>query len=98
MSLFFIPFVNLLFTILNLYIWVVISSIIYSWLVNFSVINMSNHFVVVIGDFLFRATDPVLDPIRRCLPELGGLDLSPLVLILLIHFFQEILKAVMVSL
>ena len=65
-------------TILGLYVWVLIASAILSWLVAFNVVNTRNRAVYVIGDFLYRVTEPLLAPIRRILPNLGGLDLSPI--------------------
>ena len=85
------PFHWLIDTILELYMWVVIASVILSWLIAFNVINTRNPFVHQIGDFLYRATEPVLRPIRNLLPNLGGIDLSPLVLILLLVFVRRLL-------
>jgi YggT family protein len=78
-------------TILELYIWVVIASVILSWLVAFNVINTRNSFVHQIGEFLHRATEPALRPIRSFLPNLGGIDISPLVLILLLVFVRRLI-------
>ncbi len=85
------PFHWLIDTLLQLYIWVIIASVILSWLVAFNVINTRNAFVHQIGDFLHRATEPALRPIRNLLPNLGGIDLSPLVLILLLVFVRRLL-------
>lgn len=73
-------------TIVTLYIWVLIGNAIYSWLVAFNVVNPRNQAVAAIGDFLYRATEPVLAPIRRRLPNLGGIDISPVVLIIGLMF------------
>jgi YggT family protein len=81
----------LLDKVLELYIWVVIASVVLSWLVAFNVINTRNTFVHQVGDFLNRATEPALRPIRNVLPNLGGIDISPLVLILLLFFVQRLL-------
>lgn len=78
-------------TILDLYFWVLILSAVLSWLVAFNVVNTRNRAVYVIGDFLYRVTEPVLRPIRRVLPNMGGLDLSPIVVILLIGFIRQLL-------
>jgi YggT family protein len=78
-------------TVLEIYIWVVIASVVLSWLIAFNVINTRNSFVHQIADFLNRATDPALRPIRNVLPNLGGIDLSPLVLILLLVFIRRLL-------
>jgi YggT family protein len=78
--------------VLDLYIWLLIASAILSWLIAFNVVNTRNQFVAAIADFLYRITEPVLAPIRRMLPNLGGLDISPIVLILLIMFIQRIIS------
>ena len=76
---------------INLYIWVIIISAILSWLVAFSVVNTSNRFVFALWDFLHKVTEPALRPIRRFLPNLGGVDISPIVLILLLYFCEMVL-------
>ena len=76
---------------LQIYLWVVIAMAIFSWLVAFNVVNTRNHGVAVIGDFLFRATDPVLRPIRKRLPDLGGIDISPIILFLIIVFIRYVI-------
>ena len=68
-----------------------------SWLVAFNVLNTRNRFVYLLGDFLARITEPALRPIRRILPTLGGVDLSPLVLILLLMFVQQFLGCLYVA-
>ena len=78
-------------TVIDLYIIVILAQVVLSWLVTFNVINTRNRFVYMIGDFLHRATDPVLKPIRRVLPNLGGLDISPIVLILGLFFVRRLL-------
>ncbi len=79
-----------IYYLLNLYIYVIIGSAIYSWLVAFNVINPHNQFVRAIGQALDAVTEPVLRPIRRLLPPMSGLDLSPIVLILGIFFIQSV--------
>ena len=76
-------------TVIDMYMWIVIISVVLSWLVSFKVVNPSNRFVYIVGDFLYRATEPALKPIRRVLPNLGNLDLSPVALILLLMFAQR---------
>mgnify|MGYP002885725020 FL=1 len=76
------PFLRVVLIAIDLYMWVVVIGVVLSWLVAFNVINTSNKFVYMIGDFCHRATEPILGPIRRRLPNLGGLDISPLVVIL----------------
>ena len=76
---------------LELYIWIVIAAAIFSWLVAFNVVNTRNQFVAMIGDFLYRITEPVLRPIRNMLPNLGGIDISPVIVILVIIFIQSVI-------
>lgn len=76
---------------LQIYIWIVIAMAIFSWLVAFNVVNTRNHAVAVIGDFLYRITDPVLRPIRKRLPDMGGIDISPIVLFLIIVFIRYVI-------
>jgi YggT family protein len=77
--------------ILDIYIWLLIAAAILSWLVAFNVVNSRNQFVAMIGDFLYRITEPVLRPIRNLLPSLGGIDISPVVLILIIILLKDII-------
>jgi YggT family protein len=72
-------------TALNLYIWALIISAILSILVSFGILDTRNRLVWAVGDFFERLTEPALRPIRQFLPNLGGIDLSPLVLILLLQ-------------
>jgi len=90
-----IPIIHVISVALNLYLWCVIISAIMSWLVAFNVINTSNQFVYMIGNFLYRITEPVLRPIRRFLPNLGGIDISPVILILGIFLIQEFLRQIL---
>lgn len=83
------PFLWLVDTIITLYIWILIASAILSWLVAFNVVNTRNPIVASIGEFLYRVTEPALRPIRSVLPNLGGIDLSPVVLIILLLFLQR---------
>lgn len=83
------PFLWLVDTIITLYIWILIASAILSWLIAFSVVNTRNPIVASIGEFLYRVTEPALRPIRSVLPNLGGIDLSPVVLIILLLFLQR---------
>jgi len=83
--------VSLLYTVIQLYIYILIASAILSWLIAFNVVNMRNQVVAMIAEALWRLTEPALRPIRRFLPNLGGLDISPVVLILLLIFVQNLL-------
>ena len=81
----------LIVTVLQLYMWVIIIGAIMSWLVAFNVINTHNRFVATVMELTYRLTEPALAPIRRFLPNLGGIDISPVILILLIIFAQNLL-------
>ena len=85
------PILEVLYVALEAYMWIVIISAILSWLVAFNVINTRNQFVYTIGRALHALTDPVLRPIRRVLPNLGGIDISPIIVLLLIFFLQRML-------
>ncbi|HWK13405.1 MAG TPA: YggT family protein [Rhizobiaceae bacterium] len=74
---------------LNIYWWIIILSAVFSWLYAFNVVNPRNDFVSMIGNMLFRLTEPALRPIRRFLPDLGGIDISPIILLLIIFFLQQ---------
>ena len=86
-----VPVLNLMFTVIELYIWVVIISVALNWLVSFKVVNPSNRFVYMVGDFCHRVTEPALGRIRNMLPNLGGIDISPIALILLLVFLKDVL-------
>ena len=77
--------------VIGLYITLVIVQVVLSWLVAFNVVNTRNRFVYLVGDFLYRITEPALKPIRRLLPNMGGMDLSPVVLILGLYFARVLL-------
>ena len=76
---------------LYLYWWIIIGSAIFSWLYAFNVVNPRNQFVGAVGNMLFKLTEPALRPIRRFMPDLGGIDISPIVLLLIIYFMRELL-------
>ena len=92
------PILRILIEILSLYIWVVIIMAVLSWLVAFNVINTRNRFVYSVLDILSRVTEPALKPIRRVLPYLGGVDISPIILFFIIRLVQYILENVRVAL
>ena len=77
--------------IIDIYVWVIILSAVLSWLVAFDIVNMRNRFVYLVGDALNRITEPVYRPIRRFLPDMGGLDLSPLIVILGLWFLRNLM-------
>jgi len=74
---------------LDIYWWILIASAIFSWLYAFNVVNPSNQVVGTIGTFLYKATEPVLRPIRNFLPDLGGIDISPIIVLLAIYFLRQ---------
>ncbi|QKC86010.1 YggT family protein [Mesorhizobium sp. NZP2077] len=74
---------------LDLYWWVIIASAIFSWLYAFNVVNSRNQFVGSIGNMLYRLTEPALRPIRRFMPDLGGVDISPIILLLILFFLRQ---------
>ena len=76
--------------LLQLYIYILVASAILSWLVAFNVVNVRNPIVAAIGEFLYRITEPVLRPIRNLLPDLGGIDISPIIIILIIEFIRQV--------
>lgn len=84
--------VILLDTLLELYIWCLLIFVVMGWLISFRVVNTHNRLISVVNDFLYRLTEPALRPIRRVLPNLGGIDISPVVLILLIWFARNLLR------
>ena len=83
---------DLVDTVIYLYIWALILSAVLSWLVAFKVINTQNRFVYAVGDFLYRITEPALRPIRNFVPAFGGLDLTPVILILLLWFARSLIN------
>jgi YggT family protein len=84
-------FVHLVSTVISIYIWLLIAQAILSWLVAFGIVNRYNRVVNTIGDFLWRVTEPLLRPIRRVLPDLGGIDVSPVILILILWFLRDLM-------
>lgn len=81
----------LISTVVSLYIFFVIAWVVLSWLVNFNVVNRHNQFVRMVGDFLHGVTAPALRPIQRVVPYIGGIDISPLILIILLHFIRNLI-------
>lgn len=92
-----IPLLQVVSIAIDLYIWVVIAGVILSWLTAFNVVNTSNKAVYIIGDFIYRVTEPALRPIRKIMPDLGALDLSPIILILGLMFLQNVLSRLVYS-
>jgi YggT family protein len=77
--------------LLNLYIYLLVAAAVLSWLMAFNVVNTRNQFVAMCADFLYRITEPVLRPIRNMLPNLGGIDVSPVILILIIILIERVI-------
>ena len=82
---------DIILLVLQIYIWLLIAAAVLSWLIAFNVVNTRNQVVSVVGEFLYRITEPLLRPIRAMLPNLGGLDVSPVILILLILLIENII-------
>ena len=85
------PILWLVLTVIDLYMWVVIIGVVLSWLVAFNVVNSSNRFIHMVGGFTHRFTDPALRRIRRYIPNMGGMDISPVVLIIGLIFLQRMI-------
>ncbi|MBI4366615.1 MAG: YggT family protein [Deltaproteobacteria bacterium] len=82
---------DIVLLVLRIYIWLLIASAVLSWLIAFNVVNTRNQVVAMAADFLYRITEPALRPIRSMLPNLGGLDVSPVILILLILLLENVI-------
>ena len=82
---------DIVLIVLDLYIWLLIAQAVLSWLLAFGVVNRYNRVVSAGGDFLWRITEPLLRPIRSVMPDLGGIDVSPIILILLLYFLRDLM-------
>lgn len=82
---------DVIILVLHLYWWVIIASAVFSWLYAFGVVNPRNQVVNTIGRFLYQLTEPVLRPIRRYVPNFGGLDVSPLILLLILFLIERVI-------
>ena len=92
-----VPLIGFIVLVIDLYIWVVIAGAILSWLIAFNVVNSHNSTVRAIWDFLYRVTEPGLRPIRAILPNLGGIDISPVILIIALMFLDQLIIWLFVS-
>jgi len=92
------PFIILIYRIIDIYFYILILNVILSWLIAFNILNVQSRFVGMILYASQRLTNPLLNPIRRFLPNLGGLDISPIVLILLLFFIQDYLRIYLLGL
>ena len=86
------PFFILIYRIIDIYFYIILANVILSWLIAFNIINTYNQFVSTILFATKKLTDPLLDPLRRIIPNLGGIDVSPILLILLLLFVQDSLR------
>jgi YggT family protein len=82
---------EIILLVLDLYVWLLIASAILSWLIAFNVVNTRNQFVAAVAEFLYRITEPLLAPIRSFMPNFGGLDISPIILILIIYLIEKLI-------
>ena len=82
---------DIVIIVLDLYVWLLIASAILSWLIAFNVVNTRYQFVAAVAEFLYRITEPALAPIRKFMPNLGGLDISPIILILILMFLRRLI-------
>ena len=78
-------------TVFQIYIWILIAQVVMSWLIAFNVLNTRQPFVYQVGNALWRLSEPVLGPIRRILPNLGGLDISPVIAIIGLEFLRRLI-------
>ena len=90
------PFIEVILMLLNFVWWVIIASVVASWLVAFGVVNTRNDVVYRILDILNRVTDPIFRPIRRFVPPMGGLDLAPMIVLLIIYVVQREIEIMLV--
>lgn len=92
-----IALIQTLLYALDIYWWIVVLAVVFSWLFAFNVINGRNQFVGMIRNGLYQLTEPVFRPIRRLLPDLGGVDISPIIVLLVIFFLQRFLATTVLS-
>jgi len=92
------PLFDVINIVIHIYIDILLVAVIASWLVSFNILNTRQRVVYLIMDVLNRITEPALRPIRRILPDMGGLDVSPLILMLILYFVQRVLGELYVSL
>jgi YggT family protein len=83
------PLLDVILILLDFYTYIIIAAVILSWLIAFNVINTRNQIVAMIADFLYRVTEPVFRPVRNFLPNLGGIDFSPLIVLLIVYVVRR---------
>jgi YggT family protein len=86
-----ISLLQLIATVINIYVWCLVINVAMTWLISFNILNTRNQFVARVNDFFNRITEPALAPIRRVVPLIGGIDVSPIILILLLVFIKHLL-------
>ena len=88
---------QLLDSIISLYLWCLFIFVILSWLINFGIVNTQNRFIYLVMDFLYKITEPPLRPIRRFVPNFGGIDISPIILVLGLIFVRNLIMVDLVK-
>ena len=86
-----VSLLQVLYYAIEIYVWILIASAVFSWLVAFDVVNRRNRTVNTVADFLYRITEPPLRPLRRIIPSFGGIDVTPVILILILYFIQRLI-------
>jgi YggT family protein len=84
-------FFYVIYLALQFYLYLVVAWVVLSWLIAFNVVNTRNQLVAMVADFLYRITEPALGPIRKVMPNLGAIDISPIVLFFIIIFLQQVI-------
>ena len=88
---------QLLDSLISLYLWCLFIFVILSWLINFGIVNTQNRFIYLLMDFLYKITEPALRPIRRFVPNFGGIDISPIILVLGLIFVRNLIMVDLVK-
>ena len=87
----------LIIDLLDIYIWIIIANAAFSWLIHFGIVNLTNKYIAMVALILDKFTRPLLQPIQRFMPNLGGLDLSPIILILGVFVVQSLVALVFIQ-
>ena len=88
---------QLLDSLISLYLWCLFIFVILSWLINFGIVNTQNRFIYLVMDFLYKITEPALRPIRRFVPNFGGIDISPIILVFGLIFVRNLIMVDLVK-
>lgn len=88
---------QLLDSLISLYLWCLFIFVILSWLINFGIVNTQNRFIYLVMDFLYKITEPPLRPIRRFVPNFGGIDISPIILVFGLIFVRNLIMVDLVK-